>query len=66
LPFSSLRPRLSRVHAEIEKPKLELVAKRCFTIVVLPEPDGAEKNDKFAVFQCLKILGNKRLGIVIL
>jgi hypothetical protein len=34
---------LSRVQAEIEKPKLLLFAKRCLTIVVLPEPEGAEK-----------------------
>jgi hypothetical protein len=27
----------------MEKPKLELLANNCFTIVVLPEPDGAEK-----------------------
>ena len=36
---ASTRPRLSRVEAEIEKPKSGLFFKRCLTIVVLPEPD---------------------------
>ena len=38
----SWRPRLSRVQAEIEKPKLALRANNSLTIVVLPEPEGAE------------------------
>jgi hypothetical protein len=31
------------VEADIENPKSELFSKRCFTMVVFPEPDGAEK-----------------------
>jgi hypothetical protein len=30
------------VQAEIENPRLELFASNFFTIVVFPEPDGAE------------------------
>jgi hypothetical protein len=31
------------VEAEIENPRSELVLRRCLTIVVFPEPEGAEK-----------------------
>jgi hypothetical protein len=31
------------VHAEMEKPRLVLVSRSLLTIVVLPEPEGAEK-----------------------
>jgi hypothetical protein len=34
---------LSLVQAEIENPKFGVLEMRCLTIVVFPEPDGAEK-----------------------
>jgi hypothetical protein len=47
LPFTSC-PRGEREVAEIENSKFKLsMPNKCLTIVVLPEPDGAEKTINF-------------------
>jgi hypothetical protein len=41
---------LSRVQADIEKASLGFTFSKCFTMVVLPAPDGAEK---MMIFPCI-------------